>query len=483
MSEAEEIQRLQARISELEAQLEDTMEKPPPSTTRTAQHSVWRSVLSGILIVVACLLAPLSVAAVWASTQISDTEQYVSTVAPLGSDPAVQNAIANAVSNAVIEAVDVPTLTSEALSALAGQDFVPPRVSGALPALAEPISNGIEGFIRSQVDNVVASRQFGTAWERVNRTAHGQIVALLEGRQGGIVSAQGDTVTLNLAPVVEEVKARLVQRGFTLAQNIPAVDRSFVLVQSHAVTRAQNAYRILNTLGPWLPVVALVLFGVGVYLARDRRAALLRGALGVTGMIILLGIGLALGRMFYLNSIPPSVLPQDAAGRVFDTLVRFLRTGLRATAVLGLVVALGAFLAGPSNVAVATRSAFQRGIGGLRGTAETAGWSSGRVGVWTYAHARALRFALVLLAGLVLMFWTRPTGWVVIGIAVVVLVGLAVIEFLGRPAGLAIRAAAPSPAGEGLGTSAEADGGMPADAAESGPPDTAPGASVASGRG
>jgi len=39
----------------------------------------------------------------------------------------------------------------------------------------------------------------------------------------------------------------------------------------------------------------------------------------------------------------------------------------------------------------------------------------------------------VVLAGIALAFWSQPTGAVVLGIAVVVLVVLVVIELVGRP--------------------------------------------------
>jgi hypothetical protein len=131
--------------------------------------------------------------------------------------------------------------------------------------------------------------------------------------------------------------------------------------------------------------------------------------------------------------VPPEVLSQTAAGNVFDTIVRFLRSGLRAVAVLGLVVALGAFMAGPSAGATRIRSGLQQGIGSLRGSAEAAGWQTGRVGSWIYAHKRALRVSVLIAGGLVLMFWTRPTGWVVVLTALIIVLLLGVIEFLGRP--------------------------------------------------
>ena len=433
MDDAAELERLRARVAELESQLTETEPARQPAGPRG--RSAWWGVASAFLIVLACVLAPLSVTSVWASMELSDTEQYVETVAPLADDPAVQQALADEVTRVVLENLDVEALTTDALETLATLENVPPRVATALPALAVPISNGIEGFARDQVGNALASPQFAEVWAQVNRVAHEQVVRLLEGEQGGAVSAQGDTITLNLGPIIAQVKDRLVAQGFGLAANIPEVDRSFVLVQSEAIPRAQGFYSTLNTLGAWLPLIALATLAAGVLLARDRRRALLRGALGVTGAMLVLAVGLIIARSLYVDSTPANILTPEAAGTVFDTLVRFLRTALRALAVLGLVVALAAYLSGPSSSAVRSRDVLTRGIGSLRGGAETAGFQTGRVGTWTYRHRQALRIAAAAAGGLFLMFSSRPTGWLVVWTAVVVLLALAVIEFLATPPG------------------------------------------------
>jgi len=455
MSDDSEVEHLRARVAELEAQSSEPAE--PPDRRRAASRSGWWAALSGALITLACVLAPLSVASVWAKAELSDTDQYVKTVAPLAEDPAVQRSIANQVTRVVLDNVDLQGITTDALKTLAQQPNVPPRVAAALPGLAVPITNGVESFTRTQVNKLVASPQFATLWSQVNRVAHQQVVKLLEGNQGGAISAQGNTVTLNLGPIIAQVKNRLVAEGFSLASNIPTVDRSFVLVQSDAITQAQGFYQLLNTLGFWLPVIALALLIAGVVVARDRRRALLKGALGVTGAMLVLGVALAVFRSIYVGSTPLNVLTEQAAGDVFDTLVRFLRTSIRALAVLGLIVAAGAFLTGPSTASVRTRRALGGGIGSLRGGAEAAGWQTGRVGTWTYAHKRALRITAVIAGGLVLMFWTSPTAWVVVVTALVVLLVMAVIEFLAQPPATPAAVPATGPAPEtGPGTTPDA---------------------------
>ena len=97
------------------------------------------------------------------------------------------------------------------------------------------------------------------------------------------------------------------------------------------------------------------------------------------------------------------------------------------------MVAAGAFLSGQSVTAVRTRQGLTGAIGWLQGSAEQAGWRTGPVGTWVEANKRALRIGAVAAAALALVFWDRPTGKVVIGLTLALLVALALIEFLGRP--------------------------------------------------
>ncbi|WP_457208472.1 hypothetical protein, partial [Nocardioides sp. P5_C9_2] len=107
---------------------------------------------------------------------------------------------------------------------------------------------------------------------------------------------------------------------------------------------------------------------------------------------------------------------------------------LRAVAMLGLVVALGAFLTGRSSTAVRTREVLSHGIGGVRDSAEAHGVQTGAFGLWTGEHKRVLRAVVVLLGGLTLLFWSQPTAGVVIGTAIAVVVGVGLVELISRPA-------------------------------------------------
>ncbi|HEY8112216.1 MAG TPA: hypothetical protein VII16_05045 [Actinomycetes bacterium] len=394
----------------------------------------WRTVVASVLIVLGCVLAPLSVLGVWARSQVTDTDRYVETMAPLASHPDVQEALTNRITIAIMQYVDVSDLVRETADALAGAGL-PPRAADALRGLSGPAEAGARSFIHDQVSRVVKSDAFATAWETVNRVAHQQLVAVLSGKSQGAVTVQGDTVTLDLAAFVLSVKQQLINAGFTLAARIPDLHLQFTIIQSEDIKRGQKLYRFVDRFGYILPFVTLVLLAGGVIAAKNRRRAAVWAGLGVAISMVLLGAGLALGRHVYLNRLPVSVSSATAAA-VFDTTVRFLRTGLRSVLVIGLIVAAGAFLSGPSSAAVSTRAAFRRLFARTRGNP------------WVYRNRVPLRIAVVGIACLAYVFWNYPTGKVALLLAVLVVLAFAAIELL---AGRGNGAGTPDDLGEATG--------------------------------
>jgi hypothetical protein len=434
VEERAELERLRAEVATLRSQVgEGAAGAGRPVAVGPVARRRWRTIVAALLIVIACVLAPLSVVAIWTRNQVTNTDRYIATVTPLASDPAIQNAIADQITAQVFTYIDVQGLTTQAVDALSERGLSP-EVAAQLEAFAVPIANGVQSFTRTQVGKVVESDAFADAWVQANRVAHAELVAALTGEGGGSITVENDTVSLNLAAFIQTVKARLVDAGFSVAARIPEVNASFVLFQSEDITRARSAFNLLNTLGIWLPIISLILLVLGVYVAKDHRRALVGAALGVAIAMVVLALGLAVFRSIYLDAVPASVLPHDAAAVLYDTIVRFLRLGLRTILVLALVVAAGAFLTGQSATAVRARQGLTGTIGWLQGSAEHAGLRTGPVGIWVGANKRALRIGAVALACLALVFWGRPTGKVVLGLTLGLLIVLAIIEFLGRSA-------------------------------------------------
>jgi hypothetical protein len=392
----------------------------------------WRTPVAALLIVAGCVLAPISVVAVWTANQVSDTSSYVANVAPLIKDPAIQNALTNRLTSEIVTKIDVKRRADQAAAELSQKGFT--RIGSLLQGVSGSLASGVQGFVHSRIHKIITGPRMANAWVQVNRVASQALVAVLSGRGGknGAVGVSNGQVTLDLAPLIVVAKQDLVAHGLTIAGKIPVVHATFALFPSKNLTKAQSAYRLINDLKIVLPIVTLVLLGLGVLAARGHRRALIGAGLGFAASMLVLGAGLAIARAFYLNSVPASA-SANAAAAAFDILVRFIRTALRTLLVIGLIVAAGAFFTGPSAAATATRSAFSSGLGRLRRGGESAGLTTGPVGRWTYAHRHVLRIGAVALAALIFVFWGRPTAAVTIVIAVLLLVVLGLIELIGRP--------------------------------------------------
>lgn len=413
-----ELADLKRRIAELE------------STGRPRRHR-WRSLLSAVLAILAAVLSVLAVVAVWANSMVADTGRYVDTVAPLADDPAVQTAVTNRATTAILDRIDVKSLVAE-LSSEAGKEGAPPALAKLIGELDGPIENGLKELVSSTVHRVVASPAFATLWTDANRVAHRSLDKALTGKGGGAVTLKGDQVAVDIAPIVERAKDELVKSGLSRAAGIPEVHTDFVVFSSDELAKVKTYTRILQILGSWLGVIALLLAAAAVLLAAHRRRVLVATALGVAFGMLVLGVSLTVFRGIYLDRLPAAV-SQDAAAAVFDALVRFLRATVRAVAAVALVTACAAFLSGPSRPAVAVRRACAGAIASVRGTAASSGLRLGAVGRFVHRYKRWIGGAILLVALVVLVIWSYPTTAVVLWIVAAVLLAFAVREFLDDP--------------------------------------------------
>src|SRR3954447_13891545 len=289
------------------------------SGRRPRRRVRWRSVIAAVLLVLGCLLAPLSLVAVWTHNQISDTDRFVATTAPLITDPAVQQAITNRVTTTVFEYVHVEDLANEAIDALATQSARPQLVQ-RLHDLTPTLASGVTGFVHDKVGQLVAGPQFAAAWNQAVRVAHQQAVTVLSGDSQAIV-VKGDKIYLDLAPFIDAAKQRLSADGLTIVDRIPEVHPTIEIAPADQLVHAQTAYSMLDSLATVLPWIALLLLAVGVYLARNRMRALVGTGLGVAAALLVLAAGLLVARGLLIGAVPPAGAP--AAASVFDILVRF----------------------------------------------------------------------------------------------------------------------------------------------------------------
>jgi len=391
----------------------------------------WRTPVSIVLIVLGCILGPVAVLGVWAGNEVSDTGRWVATVEPLIHDPAIQSVLTDRITKEITNQLNLTGTINQAAAQLNERGLT--RIGSLLDSFGPQITSSVTGFIHSTVQRIVSGPRVAKLWVQVNTVAHQALVKVLSGEGNGAISTQNGQIVLNLGPFIAVVKQDLVDHGFSLASNIPPISPTVALFQAEDLGKAQAGYRLIKTLKIVLPILALVLLAAGVWVARGRRRALIGAALGLAASMLVLAIGLIIARSIYLSSVPPSVLPGDAAAAAFDAMVYFIRVGLRVVLAVGLVVAIGVFITGPSRAAIQTRSTLKSWLGWIRNFGERRGVSTGPVGEWTYAHRRGLRIGAVALFALIFVFWGHPTGLVVIVLVVILLIVLGLIELIGRP--------------------------------------------------
>src|SRR5215469_2388038 len=306
----------------------------------------WRGPVATVLIVLGCILAPLSVLGIWTANQISDTNRYVATVTPLVNDPAIQRALTDKITNRIVTAINVQGLATQTAAELNQRGL--PRAANLVRNFSGSIASAVQGFVNNGVAKVITSPKMANVWVQANRSVHAQLVAALSGSGSSAITTSNDQVVLNLQPFIKVAQDNLADRGLEFLRKLPTPNATFALFPSKTLVKAQTGYRLVNDLKIVLPIVCLLLIAAGVYVARNHRRALIGAGLGFAASMLVLAAGLLIVRGAYLNAVPSGTLPSDAAAAAYDIMVRFIRLALRALLLVGLLVAAGALLSGPS---------------------------------------------------------------------------------------------------------------------------------------
>lgn len=384
-------------------------------TTRTVPR--WQRMLCAVLVVIVCVLTPVSVLAVWTRNTLLDTNQYVETVGPLAKDAAIQDAVANRVARTLQSQVDLEQEIEDAL---------PNRAAFLAPILAQ----GVETFARDATLRLMETEQFQNLWNEINRRAHTQVVAVLTGEGGTRIATEDGQVVVRLGPIVEEVRERLENLGIDIFDQNGGgqrVSRQLVLFQSDELTKIQGAVDLLEDVAYWLPILLLVMLAIAIAISPNRRRTVLRTAIWIAVGMALLLLLFNLGRTFYLDAVTSAGADRDAAAAAYDQILSFLRLSTRTLFAVAVIVAIGAWLAGPGPLATRIR---ERARTIAQGGGRAADFEPAPLAHFVARYRRALRVLVIGVALVVLIALNRVTPLTVLVVAALVLVGLLLIEFL-----------------------------------------------------
>lgn len=404
--DTDETAELRARLAALEAEnarlrgVPETAEPRP----RAPRAGWWRAVLSAVCIVLASLTVPVSIVGAWARVQLVDETQFVGTFAPLASDPTVQGVVVDQVTAAIDDSVDLEGITNDLFDGIAALGL-PDRASAALDLLRQPAADGLKSIVDGAVTQLVESDAFAAVWQSALHASHRALVAAASGgsSNGALTISDSGEIGIQLEPIIEEVKTRLVEQGIGFAANIPVIERTIVVAQADALVTVAVVYNIAVTAGTWLPFVTLGLFVLGILLARRRTAAFIGTGVGLALGAGVLAIGLSVGGAVLGLAAPNLGLPAAALQSVYAQVIGGMQHSALVLLLIGMVVAVFAWAQGRSRAARATRAAVGSVNAGLRRALAGRGVDTGRVGGWLYAQRVLVRVVLAVLAVLWLL--------------------------------------------------------------------------------
>ncbi|MFB7548696.1 hypothetical protein [Streptomyces sp. NPDC056154] len=274
--------------------------------------------LAVAVLVLLAVLVPLSALAAWVDLEIDNTDRYVAAVAPLASDPEVRNTVSDLITDATMKQIE-----------------------------AGPLQNTVRDFLHQAVMSFTTTDAFQNAWNAANRTAHQAVTAALNGNTG-------EAVTIDLAPVTEQVKRNLEDNGVPFSDRIPVQHTDITLISADRADQLRQSFRLLRAGSIWPAVGTAVLAALAVVVAwlrggpgRGRSALAALSATAVTGLGLALGAlvlraVVAVARARVLAEVPDS--ETGGAAAVYDALTGSLRTTAWIVFGTGLAVALGALL-------------------------------------------------------------------------------------------------------------------------------------------
>ncbi len=308
-----------------------TIETESSTETHTSGHPR----IVAAMLVLATLVTFLAIFSIWVNRQALNTDNWVDTSTNLLQDEEVQARLSNYLADQLFSDVDVQAELEQTL---------PPR----LAPLAGPAAGALHQLAPQVAQRALATPQFESLWSGANRTAHESLLKILND-EGTAVSTGGGEVTLDLSALLSQIGGQL---GGGIASKVPPDAGKLTILKSDELSLAQDVTSLIRRLPIVLTLLALLLYGLAVYLAGPRRREALR-AVGF-GFLIAGVLALVL-RQFAGNMVTDALASGDAVRPAVDAVWSIGTSLLRTVAVsaisFGILVVIAAWLAGPTRLA------------------------------------------------------------------------------------------------------------------------------------
>jgi hypothetical protein len=300
-----------------------------------------RMIVARVLVVLASLIAALSLLAGFIRYQALDNETFSDTAAELIANETIRDQIALTLVEALYENVDVEAALEE-------------RLPTDQQGLAGPISAVARELADRAAIRVLERPRAQELWVRSLSTTHEQLLRVLDDELTN-VSTEDGVVVLNLQPLVVQLGDRVAIFG-RVAERLPPDTGRLEIMEADQLEAAQDVTELLQILGRFLWLVPIALAALAVWLAGDRKRSIVRmiaiGAIAA-GMLVL--VARSVGGNYVVDNLVQTESVRPAAADAWEILTALLRDGGRTLVGLGLVLLLGVWLVGPGARATAVR--------------------------------------------------------------------------------------------------------------------------------
>jgi hypothetical protein len=320
---------------------QDTRAVAATTPKAAAPLSRKRRLLVWALVVLASILALVAIMSAWVKRQMLDDTAWNKATTQVIQDPKVQTAIANYTINTLYDNIDVGKALSQ-------------RLPTNLQQLGPPLAGALEQPATNAVSRLLQRPRVQTLFINASSIAHEKLVNVLENKTGHGISTGNGEVTLDVRQFVIEIGTELGLPQSAL-QKLPGTAGQVTLLKSNQLSAAQTGVQAVRQLSVWLLVAVFALYALAIYLARGARRATLRNSgigLALVGLLILV-IRHLLGN--YVTGALASPNYQPATHRLWLIGTSILGQIGAAALLYGLVAALGAVLAGPTEGATWVR--------------------------------------------------------------------------------------------------------------------------------
>jgi hypothetical protein len=307
------------------------------TTSSGGAHRIWVRVI----LVLATVLAILSIVSIWANRQLMNPSNWSKTSTALLRKQTIRSAVSGYLINELYANVDVPDQLKSGL---------PPQ----LAPLAGPLSGALHNLAEQGAERALELPKVQDGWRKANYAADQALVTIVKGG-GSRVQINGGTVSLNLRQIVADLAQRLGLPA-SVAEKLPASVANLKIVTSSQLGLVRNLAKTLHALALWLTILTFLLYALAMFLARGyRRSTLIwvGSSLVFAGVFVLLARKIGQGQLVAAITSDASVEP--AADDAYSVATSLLVQVASASIVIGIPVILSGWFAGPARWAVSAR--------------------------------------------------------------------------------------------------------------------------------